>query len=95
MEKLEFDFYSLIVDKLKENIGYTVYMVDREEAHCEVFHFPTKEEFNKYFKIVRNEPYRCNMVLPINSDGWANINGNDEYIDGELYLLIDGKSINN
>ena len=96
-----FDFFDLIVEKLKKNKGYTIFSIEKEEDFCKVFNFETKEEFDKEFTITKHPIYPGNIIAPNNvieseiglSDTCI-INGQEFILNiNELYLMVDGKII--
>jgi hypothetical protein len=96
-----FDFFDLIVEKLKSYKGYTVFSIEKEEQFCKIFNFETEEEFNKNFSISKHPIYPGSMIVPNNvveiehGIGDTCIIGEQEFTINplELYLMKDGKLI--
>jgi hypothetical protein len=96
-----FDFFDLIVTKLKNNKGYTVFSYEKEDLFCKSFNFATKEEFDMEFSITKHSYYPGNILTPKNIVRTENghvdycvIDGQQFTIDiNELYLMVDGKLV--
>jgi len=92
------DFFDLVVEKLKNYKGYTVFHIENENQYCQIFNFDSKEKFDREFSIAKNPSYPGNMVIPNNIIEEFGISDkciidNQEFILNldSIYLVIDGK----
>ena len=82
-----FDFFDLIVEKLKKNKGYTIFSIEKEEDFCKVFNFETKEEFvNKAIRI-HGSLYNYDNIDYINNQTKINIKCNKHEVFRAVHIL--------
>jgi len=89
MNSYTISLFDLILEKLKDEKGYNVVSLsDENDDIGQVFHFETKEEFELNFEITKHPYYPSNMIIPKNNI-FSIISHHN------LYLIVDGKLVNN
>jgi hypothetical protein len=96
MKHYSVNLFDLIIEKFKSEKGYIVVAPCDSDQCAQIFHFGTKEEFEKNFEMDKHPYYPGNKLVPKNRDGKDG--PNDFMIDNyyfylgysELYLIING-----
>ena len=91
------NLFDLIIEKIKDYKGHTVVELDEEDG-AKIFHYDTKEEFEKDFRIFFHQMYRSYGVVPktITKEYGSSVDciveDEEEYLDiNRLYYFVDGK----
>jgi hypothetical protein len=93
MKYKRIDPFYVALEQLEDTEGYGVISLDEEKQYAEVFHFETKEEFDKYFEIKKHPYYPGNTLEPkLDEHEELVIDGTGYYVnENEVYLVIDGE----
>jgi len=95
--------FTLIMEKIKDWRGYTVFEILPDDHDCNIFHYETKEEFDNDFRIEKSKyiPYEPKIVPQNIIEGGRQhitcmLQGEERYLHiAESYLAIDGEYFRN
>lgn len=93
MNYIETDLYSLIKEKIKNYKGYILFEIKDDDHMANIFHFETKEEFEKNFEMKKHGyypdtyPYPKNVIKNYGDSVECLIDGSEFYINTRNFYL--------